>query len=213
MTPTLKTEIPVLYAAAYSGYAYKVALTLRLLGLAYDLRVVDLSTPRSERPEAFRAIARFEEVPALLIDGQALCQSNVICEYLARRQSALHEGDESQRLIVREWLFWEAERIGLNLAHACSARHFGTYPADVAAWYDARAGKDIERLAQALATRRFLVGDTVTIADVACYAWLPHAQALGLFTALPEAVAAWQARIESLPGYASPQQVFSEETA
>ena len=213
MTPALKTETPVLYAAALSGFAYKVALTLRLLGLPCDLRIVDLSQPRDERPEAFRAVARFDEVPTLLIDGQALCQSNVICEYLARRQSALHEGDESQRLIVREWLFWEAERIGLNLAHGYAGRHFGTYPADVLAWYDARAGKDIERLAQVLATRRFLVGDTVTIADVACYAWLPYAQASGLFTVLPEAVSGWQALIEALPGYASPAQVFSGEAA
>lgn len=209
MTPPLKTETPILYAAAYSGYAYKVALTLRLLGLPYELRVVDLSQPRAERPEAFRAVARFDEVPTLLIDGQALCQSNVICEYLARRQSALHEGDESQRQIVREWLFWEAERIGLNLAHACSARHFGGYPEDVMAWYDARVGKDIERLAQALETHRFLVGDTVTIADIACYAWLPYAQARGLFAALPGAVTAWQARIETLPGYVTPAQTFS----
>lgn len=213
MTPTLKTETPVLYAAPLSGYAYKVALTLRLLGLPYELRIVDLSQARAGRSEAFRAVARFDEVPALLIDGQALCQSNVICEYLARRQSALHEGDESQRLIVREWLFWEAERMSLNLAHVCCARHFGTYPADVAAWYEARAGKDIERLAQALATRRFLVGDTVTIADIACYAWLPYAQAHGLFAALPEAVAGWQARIEALPGFVSPSQAFSGDGA
>lgn len=213
MAPTLKTETPVLYATAYSGFAYKVALTLRLLGLPCDLRLVDLAQSRETRPEGFRAVARFDEVPTLLIDGQALCQSNVICEYLARRQSALHEGDESQRLIVREWLFWEAERIGLNLAHCVCVRHFGNYPPEVAAWYEARAGKDIQRLAQTLATRRFLVGDNVTIADIACYAWLPHAQAHGLFTDLPEAVAGWQARIESLPGFATPAQIFAGETA
>lgn len=212
MTPALKTETPILYASEYSGFAYKVALMLRLLGLPCELRLVDLLKSRESRPEAFRAVARFDEVPALLIDGQALCQSNVICEYLARRQSALHEGDESQRLIVREWLFWEAERIGLNLAHCCAGRHFG-HPADVLAWYDARAARDIERLAQVLAAHRFLVGDTVTIADIACYAWLPYAQARGLFTELPEAVAGWQARIEALPGFASPAQVFSGEAA
>ncbi|MCX7557007.1 glutathione S-transferase family protein [Xanthomonadaceae bacterium JHOS43] len=213
MTPTLKSETPVLYAAPLSGFAYKVALTLRLLGLPCDLRVVDLSVRRDERPGSFRDVARFDEVPTLLIDGHALCQSNAICEYLARRQSALHEGDESQRLVVREWLFWEAERIGLDLAHCCAGRDFGRHPPEVLAWYDMRAAKDIERIAKALATHRFLVGDTVTIADIACYAWLPYAQAHGLFAELPEPVASWQARIEALPGFATPSQIFSGEAA
>ncbi|MCO5094552.1 MAG: glutathione S-transferase family protein [Xanthomonadaceae bacterium] len=209
MMPTLKTDTPLLYAAPLSGYSYKVVLTLRLLGMEYALRVVDLSVPRALRPAEFRAVARFDEVPVLLIDGLALCQSNAILEYLARRQSALHEGDESQRLKVREWLAWECERIGLNLAHACAARHFGHHPEAVASWYQARAVEDFSRLAQALADRHFLVGDAPTIADIACFAWQPYAKALGLFVPLPPAVEAWQKRIRALPGFVAPTDAFA----
>ena len=203
-------EAAVLYASPLSGYAYKAALMLRLLDMPYRLRLVDLSVPRDERPEDFRAVARFGEVPVLVIDGQVICQSNVICEYLSRRQSAFQEGDESQRLAVREWLYWEAERIGLNLAHCCAARQFGTHPEEVAAWYQARAEQDLEHLAGRLARRPFLVGEQATIADVACYAWLPYAQALGLFAQLPAPVQAWTSRLMALPGYAAPAQVFAD---
>ncbi len=209
MLPTLKTDTPVLYAAPLSGYSYKVALALRLLGMEYALRPVDLSAPRTLRPAEFRAVARFDEVPVLLIDGLALCQSNAILEYLARRQSALHEGDESQRLKVREWLAWECERIGLDLAHACAARHFGAHPEAVANWYQARVAEDFTRLALALADRPFLVGDAPTIADVACFAWQPYADALGLPVPVPAEVAAWCTRIRALPGFASPEDVFA----
>lgn len=201
-------ETPVLFAAPLSGYAYKVALMLRLVGLAHEQHLVDLSVPRAQRPTEFRAVAHFDEVPVLLIDGLAICQSNVICEYLARRQSAYQEGDESQRLKVREWLAWDAERIGLDLAHTCSARHFGRHPAAVVAWYEQRAAQDLERMATVLARRPFLVGEHATVADVACYAWLPYAQHLGLFVDLPEAVHAWMARLEARPGFATPEAVF-----
>lgn len=210
MAPALNNELPVLYAAPASGFAYKVALALRLLGMDYALRRVDLSVPRAQRPAEFRAVARFDEVPVLLIDGLALCQSNVICEYLARRQSALHEGDESQRLKVREWLAWEGEQIGLNLAHACSARQFGTHPAAVVEWYDARVAGNLRRLATVLAERPFLVGELPTIADLACYAWLPYARELGLFQPLPPEVDAWAARLRALPGYADPAVALAE---
>ena len=209
MTPVLKDETPVLYAAASSGYAYKVALLLRLLGLGYEVRWVDLSLPRAARPAGFRAVARFDEVPVLLIDGQAICQSNVICEYLSRRQSAFNEGDESQRLAVREWLAWEAERIGLDLAHCCAAHQFGHCPETVAAWYRGRADEDFARLAEVLSRRAFLVGEVPTIADVACHAWIAQAQAIGLFAEIPASVAAWCARLAALPGYALPAQVFA----
>lgn len=211
--PELTDEVAVLYAAPLSGYAYKVALMLGLVGLPYTMRLVDLALPREQRPADVRAVAQFDEVPVLLIDGLAICQSNVICEYLARRQSAMQEGDESQRIKVREWLAWEAGRIGLNLAHACSARHLGQHPVAVMDWYDRRVVQDIERLAGVLEKRPFLVGETPTVADVACFAWLPYAEQLKLFAPLPEAVQRWSQRLAALPGFAPLTQIFEPDTS
>jgi glutathione S-transferase len=201
-------ETPILYAAPLSGYAYKAALMLRLVGLEHELRLIDLSTPRAERPAEFRAVAHFDEVPVLLIDGLAICQSNVICEYLARRESVLQEGDESQRLKVREWLAWEAERVGLNLAHACFAHQFGAHPPAVAKWYELRALQDLERMSEVLSKRDFLVGEQASVADVACYAWMPYAHASGVISAVPTPLRDWMARIAALPGFATPHAIF-----
>ncbi|MBB5208551.1 glutathione S-transferase family protein [Chiayiivirga flava] len=201
------SDTPILYASPLSGFSYKPALAMGLMRLDYELRIVDLTVPRTERRADFRAVARFGEVPVLLVDGLAIAQSNVILEYLARRESRLHEGDESQRIRVREWLAWEANRIGLNLAHAGAARTRGGYVPQVQAWYETRSEADLDHLERVLERGGFLVGDAVTIADVACVAyllWPGHAPDLARW---PN-VKAWIGRIEALDGFRSPAQVF-----
>ncbi|MEZ5544027.1 MAG: glutathione S-transferase family protein [Lysobacteraceae bacterium] len=213
MLPARKDIPPLLHVAPLSGYCYKPALAMRLMGLPYLTRFVDIAKPRVDRPAQFRALARFDEVPVLEIDGLVICQSNLILEYLARRESRLHEGDESQRLKVREWLYWEAERIGLNLAHAVSARRFGGYLEPVIKWYGHRVTEDLRKLDAVLREHPFLVGETVTIADIACAAWFPFARELGMDVDGFAAVNAWWKRLEALPGFATPQEVFAETTA
>lgn len=204
-----KDEPAVLYAAPQSGYAYKVALMLSLVGVEHHVSLVDITVRRSQRPAAFRAIARFDEIPVLMIDGLAITQSNVICEYLARRESRLQEGDESQRLRTREWLAWEAERIGLNLAHACSAQRDTRYSEAIRDWYEGRVREDLSRLARELEHSAYLLGDQPTVADIACYAWLPYARSASLFLPELDALSPWMARIEALPGFVTPEQAFS----
>src|SRR5690606_35385323 len=160
--PASKDEPPLLHVAPQSGYCYQPAHAMRVMGLPFRSRIVDIARPRVARPEAFRELARFAEVPVLEIDGVVICQSNLILEYLARRESRLQEGDESQRLKVREWLYWEAERIGLDMAHSVSARRFGGYPESVVKWYGHRLAEDLRKLDEVLQDRPFLVGESVT---------------------------------------------------
>jgi len=206
---TTTAETPILYAHPASGFSYKPALAMGLMHLPYELRVVDIRRPRQERPAEFRDISTFGEVPVLLIDGLAISQSNVILEYLARRESRLHEGDESQRIRVREWLSWEANRIGLNLAHARAARTNGGYDPAVRAWYDGRTRADLDHLDAVLAKRNFLVGDLVTIADIACVGYLYWADQAEIDIAHWPSVQAWLGRIAGLQGFRLPAAVFS----
>jgi glutathione S-transferase len=208
--PPRKDEAPQLFVAPLSGYCYKPALAMHLMGLPFVCRAVDISRPRVARSPEFRALARFDEVPVLKIDGIVICQSNLILEYVARRESKLREGDASQRMQVREWLYWEAERIGLDLAHCVSARRFGGYPESVVTWYGHRLVEDLRKLDETLRKQSFLVGENPTIADIACAAWFPFARDSGVDVDLFEAVGAWWKRIESLPGFVTPQQAFAD---
>jgi glutathione S-transferase len=74
----------LLYGSRDSGHAYKARLFLALASVPHDYENVDLDVPRDLRPERFRAVARFGEVPVLVHDAMAIVQSNAILLHLAR---------------------------------------------------------------------------------------------------------------------------------
>ncbi|UOF16600.1 glutathione S-transferase family protein [Lysobacter capsici] len=209
---------PILYCHPDSGFSYKVALVLRLLGIEFEQRQVNIRIPRDQRSQEFRDLAVHGEIPVLRIDGLVLCQSNVILDYLAVRESRLDGADLEHRLHVREWLAWEANRISLNLAHSRYGRQIGHYDPAVLAWYDRRSIADLDRLQAQLSQTAWLAGAAPTIADVACsgyllYAIEPWADAAGfprrLWSERWPAVDAWLERLLALPGAQSPQALFA----
>lgn len=209
---------PILYCHPDSGFSYKVALALRLLGIEFEQRHVDIRRPREQRSQEFRELAAHGEVPVLRIDGLVLCQSNVILDYLATRSGALDGDTVEQRLHVREWLSWEANRVSLNLAHSRYGRQFGHYDPAVLAWYDRRSLADLDRLQAQLSATPWLAGEAPSIADVACSGYLfftvePWAEAAGFaMRTWPErwpAVQAWLDRLMDLPGAQTPQALFA----
>jgi len=209
---------PILYCHPDSGFSYKVALALSLLGIGFEQRHIAIWKPREERSDEFRAVSAHGEVPVLLIDGHALCQSNAILDYLARREGRLDGDGEAARLRVREWLSWEANRISLNVSHSRFGRRWGDYHAQVLAWYDRRSHDDLDRMERQFAQSPFLVGDAPTIADVACCGYLFYtdeawAQSAGIdFERWPQ-VRGWLGRVAQLHGFLTPQTVFAGHEA
>jgi glutathione S-transferase len=63
----------------------RVARALRRAGIAYDSEVVPQR--RSRRPEVEELTGQ-RRVPVLVIDGEAICDSRRILEYLEFRQTA-----------------------------------------------------------------------------------------------------------------------------
>src|SRR5262245_36926852 len=103
----------VLFGHRESGHSYKVRLALTLLGLPHEYREVEVFKPRGERRADWRAASRFGEIPVLVVDGKPIVQSNAILLHLARTHEALGWNVDPDRLT--EWVFWEANRIGISL--------------------------------------------------------------------------------------------------
>jgi glutathione S-transferase len=100
----------VLYGSTNSGHSYKVRSFLLLADIRHEYRWIDLGKPRAERSPDFVAASKFGEVPVLLDNRQALCQSNGILIYLMQKARRF-SGHESERQAILEWLSWEANRI------------------------------------------------------------------------------------------------------
>ncbi|MDB5362672.1 MAG: glutathione S-transferase [Rhodospirillales bacterium] len=194
-----------LYGNRESGHAYKVKLFLALAGIAHRYVPVDLETPRAERPADFRAVAKFGEVPVLVIDGTPHVQSDAILLHLARLTGRFGGGTDAR---VLEWHFWAANRINLSVPNLRFYRRYpAEAPAGAVAWLDERARLDLARLDEELSDRTFLAGDDPTTADIAACAYLFWLDQIGYDIAHWPAIGAWLDRIRALPGWAAPYEL------
>jgi glutathione S-transferase len=197
-----------LYGNRESGHAYKVRLMLNLAQLPHEFEEVDLALPREARPEPFRALAKYGEVPLLVHGGRPYVQSNAILLHLAAHSGAL-EGDAPERTErVREWLFWESNRIGFSLPNLRYCLKFtGADPA-VLAMLRARFEADIARLDAELSDgRAFILGEGPTVADLSLCGylfWPEQAQ-----VTVPAHVQGWLGRIAALPGWRHPYDFYA----
>lgn len=202
---------PLLFGALLSGHSYKARLALLLLGVGHDYRAVDLSRQRAGRDPDWARWSRFGEVPVLVADGRAIVQSNAILLHLARAHDAL--GWREDRDGSTEWLFWEANRIGLSLPnYRLSRLSDAPPPPDVVEWLRERMLADLATLESVLADRAFLLGDAVSVADIACGAYLLYRDVPGFDIGDYPAIDGWLGRISALPGWRAPQAVMGLST-
>lgn len=200
----------ILYGNRLSGHSYKIRLALVLGKVAHQYRNVALSTPRAERPADFRAASRWDEVPALVVDGVAMVQSNAILQWLAESQGVL-AGQPGERQALREWLSWESNRIGLSLPNLRYARRFEPQPAAVEAWLEQRCRADLDVLDAQLATQDYLLAGGLSLADLSASAYLWWAADAGIDLQAWPQVGAWLARIAAQPGWQHPDTLMAPE--
>jgi len=199
-----------LYANRNSGHSYKVALMLEICEIEYELIDLDLSIPRGERCKKFQAHSRFGEVPVLVIDNQPLCQSNNILQHLAHQEGKLGGETKADQLTVREWLYWEANRIGYSVSNLRFSLLFSDNPAEeVLVYLEKRTRFDLKVLDATLSETKYLVGDELTIADVCCCGYLFWLSDSGLNIREWPNVFRWLARISSHPRWQHPTPLMT----
>lgn len=199
----------LLYGNRESGHSYKVRLALTLMQTPHEYRPVDLDLPREQRPAEFRAVSRFGEVPVLVDRGQAYVQSDAILLHLAQREHKLYGRDAIDHDQVREWLFWEANRIGISVPNLRYALRWAPEtPKDVLGWLRQRALADLGRLDSEFSARKFLLGDFPTVADIACCGYLFWLDQAELDRDAWPNVSRWLSDISALPGWQHPYELM-----
>jgi glutathione S-transferase len=161
-----------IYGDMNSGNCLKVKYTADLLGLNYEWVAVDVTKGGSRTPEY---LAKFPQgqVPAIeLADGRTLAQSNAIIRYLARGSHLLPGDDPFVQAKIDEWLFWEQYS---HEPYVAVCRYHMFYLGKSKASRDPnrveRGEKALDHMEGQLEGHKFLVGDTLTIADIALLAY------------------------------------------
>ena len=154
----------------------KVALFLEEAGLPYELMPVDTRKGEQHEP-AFLAINPNGKTPAI-VDGDAtVFDSNAILLYLAEKTGKfLPENTPALRGELLSWLMFVATGIGPYCGQAVHFTHFAPEPRAYAVnRYRFEAERHWGIVDAHLAGRRYMVGDTYTIVDMAVWGWAtPH---------------------------------------
>ena len=199
----------LLYANSESGHSYKARVFLLLANVAHEYRWIDLNTPRSERPAEFVAASKFGEVPVLVDDGRALCQSNAILIYLAQK-FGMFAGEPSEWQSVLEWLSWETNRIGFSVPNLRFSLRWDNQPADVLSYLRGRAMVDLRTLDAFLSSSDYLLKSGPSIADLSCSAYLFWLSQAGIAQAEFPNVQRWLSSLSTLRGWLHPDDALAK---
>ena len=186
-----------IYGDSISGNCLKVRWVAEYLGRSFDWIETDILKGESRTPE-FLALNPAGQVPLVILDdGRPLAQSNAIILHLAER-SDLIPPDAYDRARMLEWMFWEQYSHEPYVAVArFQVRYAGKPVSELEPRLVERGNGALQRLEDGLAASPFLVGEAVTLADVALVAYTRLAHEGGFDLGHYPAVAAWVKRVEA----------------
>ncbi|QUD88747.1 glutathione S-transferase family protein [Phenylobacterium montanum] len=186
-----------IYGDSISGNCLKVKWTADHLGVAYEWIETGVLTGETRTPD-FLGINPAGQVPAVILeDGRPLAQSNAIILHLAEG-SALFPKDAYDRARMYEWMFWEQYSHEPYVAVArFKVKYLGEPAESLEPRLVERGNAALARLEAALADSPFLVGATVSLADVALVAYTRMAGDGGFDLGAYPAVRAWIGRVEA----------------
>jgi GST-like protein len=152
----------------------KVALFLEESGLAYQAIAIDTRKGDQFKPE-FLAINPNGKVPAIDDDGAIVFDSNAILLYLAEKTGKfLVPSSPKNRAELLSWLMFVATGVGPYSGQAVHFKHFAPKDQDhgyAHNRYQYEGHRHLAIVDKHLATRRYMVGDTYTIVDMALWGW------------------------------------------
>jgi glutathione S-transferase len=192
-----------LYDYLDSGNGYKIRLLLALLNRPYRWVELDIMTGATRVPE-FLAKNPNGRIPTLqLEDGTYLAESNAILWYLAEGTRFVPP-EPVGRAQVLQWMFFEQYS---HEPYVATPRFIKRHlPKDSPRRAELSMRLEQGRAALAvieahLATRRYLVAERYTIADMALYAYTHVADEAGLELGPYPHLRAWLARVAAEPGH------------
>jgi glutathione S-transferase len=193
----------LLYDSPVSGNCYKVRLLLAHLGIPYERRALSV-VDRSNRPEVLGGLNPALRVPTVVLeDGRPLGESGAILWYFAEGTRFV-PADPYERAQALQWMFFEQYDLEPAIAVVRFWVAYSGRPEQFADRLPERieAGERVLRaLDRHLEGRPYVVGDSLSLADIALYGYT-HVAPEGGFDLEPyPSVCPWLERVASEPGH------------
>jgi glutathione S-transferase len=196
----------------------KPGAAIRLLGLPVEEIYLDFTKAEHKAP-AYLAINPNGKVPTLTDGDRSIWEANAIMCYLSRKAGADLSPQDDRAIDIQRWQSWDLQhftRYGgtLYFEYIIKAR-FGIAEPDRAEVDEAT--RQFRRFAgildDHLTGRTWLVGDSLTVADLSVAVTLPFAADAHIPLGEFPAVARWHDRLMALEAWANPLPVRPETVA
>jgi glutathione S-transferase len=196
----------VLHEDPRSGNCYKIALTAALLGLRIERIRYDILKGETRTPEFLARVNANGRIPVLQVGDRFLPESNAACWFLAEG-TALVPAGRFERADMLRWMFYEQYSHEPNIA---TLRFWLQFVGDanlsehqkgqiMAKRTAGEAALDL--MESRLAQNRWFVGDAVSLADIALFAYTHVCEGGGFRLHDYPAICSWIGRIEKLPRF------------
>ncbi len=198
-----------LYCFGESGNAYKAALALELSGLDWAPVYVDFFNGET-RGEAFRKINPQGEAPTMVDGDLTLSQSGVIQQYITDKTGKFG-GTAEEKYEVLRWVLWDNHKLSSQVGMTRFLMNFlpqDKRPADVITFMQGRLKAAFTTLNAHLEGREWMVGNSITNADLSCCSYLFYPEPFGFDRADWPHIDAWLTRVSDLPGWKHPYDLM-----
>jgi glutathione S-transferase len=188
----------------------KACAVARYLNSPVEFVRVDLGKGENRTPE-YLAINPNGKVPALTDGSKRLWEADAIMGYLAKAAgSDLWPRDTESQIDMTRWLSWNAHHFtrhagNLYFQHIIKP-HFGLGGPDPKAVEEATGffKQFAQVLNDHLRGRKYLVGDTLTVADFSVAVTLPYAEKAKIPVGEFSEIERWHDRLNELPAWREP---------
>jgi len=160
-------------------------------GLDYEFEPINIRAGEQHSAE-FRAINPAGKVPVIWDGDMHHTESNSILLSLAHKTGwGLMEDPSLQEQLIA-WLFYQASTQGPYFGQIEYWSRLAKAPnSDALVQYKATASRSIEYLNEQLNSKKYICGDTYSIADIALFPWLRIHKHLGLSIEHAENLSRW----------------------
>lgn len=191
------------YGDINSGNCYKVKLLLSLLNIPHEWIVVDILAGETRTPEFLEKNPN-GKIPLLeLSDGRCLSESNAILNFIAAGSTYL-PAERFALAKVQEWQFFEQYS---HEPYIAVARYISKYlglPENRRADYESKqmgGHKALAVMEAQLLKTPYLVGDSLTTADITLFGYTHVADEGGFDLSQYPAIQRWLDKIRNHAGY------------
>lgn len=200
-----------LYCFGESGHSYKAALALELSGADWEPVKVDFFAGET-RSDAYRQnVNEMGEAPVLVDGDVSLSQASVIQDYISQKTGKFAGKDAAERREILRWQFWDNHKFSSVAGMTRFLMNFlpeDKQPKEVIGFNLGRLKGAYDILNKHLEGRNWIVGDSLTNADLTCCSYLYYPEPFGFDRADWPNIDRWLTNISETPGWKHPYDLM-----